>query len=65
MSPPKCLFAQNKLRYLGYVLQADGISPDPTKLNAIKQAKPPTNAKMLKSWLGLTSFYRAYTHRNI
>jgi len=56
----KCNFAQTKLRYLGMVISYDRIEPDPDKLALINKAPRPTNAKMLKSFLGLTGFYRMY-----
>jgi len=52
----KCLWAQHKLPYLGFVLSAEGVQPDVNKLTIIKDAKRPKNVKMLKSFLGLTSF---------
>jgi len=56
----KCLWAQHKLSYLGFVLSAEGVQPDPNKLTIIKDAKRPKNVKMLKSFLGLASFYRRF-----
>ena len=56
----KCKFAQTKLSYLGMILTKDSIEPDPEKLEIIKNASPPKSAKMLKSFLGLTGFYRMY-----
>ena len=56
----KCKFAQSELRYLGMFISKDTIKPDPEKLAIIKQAKPPTNAKLLKSFLGLCGFYRRF-----
>ena len=56
----KCKFAQTELKYLGVVLSQNCLKPDPAKLKIIKDAKPPTSAKLLKSFLGLTSFYRRF-----
>jgi len=56
----KCQFALTKLRYLGMVISCDRIQPDTEKLSIIKKATPPKSAKMLKSFLGLTGFYRIY-----
>jgi len=63
MRADKCIWAQHKLPYLGFILSGDGIEPDPKKLTLISQAQPPKNAKMLKSFLGLTSFYRRFIRR--
>jgi len=56
----KCKIAQTELRYLGMVLSKECIKPDPEKLSVIKNAKPPTNAKLLRSFLGLCNFYRRF-----
>ena len=59
----KCIWAQHKLPYLGFVLSGEGIEPEPKKLAIISEARPPQNAKMLKSFLGLTAFYRRFIRR--
>ena len=38
----KCEFMRSKLVYLGHVVQAGGVSPDPAKVDAIAQLAPPT-----------------------
>lgn len=60
LRPDKCKFAQSELRYLGMILSDGRIKPDPEKLSVIAKAKPPANAKLLKSFLGMTSFYRRF-----
>jgi len=60
LRPDKCKFAQSELRYLGMILTKGRIKPDADKLSIIANAKPPTNAKLLKSFLGLTGFYRRF-----
>jgi len=56
----KCSFGKTSLKYLGFVISHDCIKPDPDKLDVIKNAKAPTNAKMLRSYLGMTSFFRRF-----
>ena len=60
MKPDKCVFAKHEIKYLGMLLGANGIRPDPAKIEVIKNAKAPTNAKLLKSFIGLCSFYRRF-----
>ena len=50
-SKDKCEFNKDKCLYYGMVFSKEGASPDPTKVEAIKQAKPPRNAKELNSFL--------------
>lgn len=63
MRADKCIWAQHKLPYLGFILSGDGIEPDPKKLTLISEAQPPQNARMLKSFLGMTGFYRRFIRR--
>lgn len=56
----KCLFAQNQLEYLGHIVFGKGVTPEPSKLQAITQWPIPTSAKELRAFLGLTSFYRKF-----
>jgi len=63
MRADKCISAQHELPYLGFVLSGEGIQPEPKKLAIISEARPPQNAKMLKSFLGLTTFHRRFIQR--
>ena len=44
---------QKSVRFLGYVVTADGVRPDPAKLDAIKSMPAPTNIAELHCILGL------------
>ena len=37
----KCQFSCSKIVFLGHVIDANGISPDPQKTEAIRKMKPP------------------------
>ena len=39
----KCEFMRDKLVYLGHVVQAGGVSPDPAKVEAIAKLAPPAD----------------------
>jgi hypothetical protein len=45
---------------LGFTLTPDGIKPGKNKLKAVKDAKPPTNIKTIRSFVGLCNFYRTH-----
>ena len=47
----KCEFNKDKCLDYGMVFSKEGASPDPMKVGAIKQAKPPRNTKELNSFL--------------
>ena len=53
----KCVFYQNQVQYLGFVVSKDGVHPDADKVNAIFNAPIPTDVSSLQSFLGLVNFY--------
>ena len=59
----KCVFRNTSVSYLGFTLTSKGISHGKDILKAIKEAKPPTDIKMVRSFIGLCNFFR--THINI
>jgi len=63
LNPEKCHFARRELKYLGHVVNSDGISTDPEKVRAIKEFPAPTNVKALRSFLGLASWYRRFVEK--
>lgn len=60
VKPSKCHFLKESIQYLGFVISNKGIEMDPKKTQAIRDFIPPTNAKKVKSFLGLAGFYRKY-----
>eukprot|EP00118_Oscarella_pearsei_P017903 m.180288 g.180288 ORF g.180288 m.180288 type:complete len:1472 (+) comp39243_c0_seq11:859-5274(+) len=63
LKPSKCHLAQTELRYLGYIISSKGVSADPQKIHAIQSLVPPTTKSLLRSFLGLTSYYRRFVPR--
>ena len=56
----KCTFWMKWLPFLGHVIEAKGISPDPEKIIAIQNILPPKNVTQLWSFLGLAGYYRRF-----
>lgn len=52
----KCEFNKHSIEFYGLVFGSEGVSPDPKKVNAIKESKRPADVKELKSFLGMTSY---------
>ena len=56
----KCSFFQLEIHYLGHVITGDGISIDPTKIEAILEWPVPTNVHEVHSFTGLSGYYRIF-----
>ncbi|KAI9552214.1 pol polyprotein [Daphnia sinensis] len=56
----KCSFGATSLKILGYIVSGAGISPDPTKVNAVSLFPTPCSVKEIQSFIGLCSYYRRF-----
>ena len=56
----KCEFLQEEVEFLGYIVGKNGIRPNPKKLQAIADLQPPENLKDLRSFLGMSGYYRRF-----
>ena len=54
----KCHFALPEIKLLGFVLNRDGIKANPDKTSAIASMPPPRTVKQVRSFLGMTGYYR-------
>ena len=63
----KCQFLETSLKVLGHIVDRRGISPDPAKLEAVRDFPScnegrtlPNKVKRVQSFLGLCSYYRRH-----
>jgi hypothetical protein len=56
----KCRWACTEALYLGHIVSKDGIRPNPALIQAIRDMAEPKNKQELRSFLGLTGFYRRF-----
>jgi hypothetical protein len=60
LNPNKCCFAKKAITFLGHMVSKEGIQPDPGKIQAVLHFPPPRNVTNVKSFMGLTGYYRKY-----
>lgn len=53
----KCTFHQTSISFLGYVIDAQGVAMDRSKVDAVLSWPKPTNVKELQRFLGFANFY--------
>ena len=52
-----CSFLQEKVQFLGHVIDAEGVHPAPEKVQAIVEAPSPVTVTELRSFLGMLHYY--------
>jgi len=60
MNPNKCEFCRSQVRYLGFIVQGDGLTVDPEKTRPILEYPAPRNIKQLRRFLRMSSWYRRF-----
>ena len=53
----KCRFMQANVTYLGYIINAQNVRADSSKVDAIKNAPAPKNVQEVHSFLGCINYY--------
>ena len=56
----KCLLGVNELYFLGHVIDQNGISPLPEKIEAIQNFPQPTSVRQLRRFVGTLNYYRRF-----
>ena len=62
LDPGKSEFAQKKIKYLGFIVHADGkgVGPDLEKVEAIQNWEAPKTQKEVRRFLGFANYYRTF-----
>ncbi|KAL4112118.1 hypothetical protein QTP88_015966 [Uroleucon formosanum] len=60
LQPSKCSFLRKEVNYLGHVITDKVVRPNPQKIDCVVKFPTPTNAKEIKSFLGLSGYYRRF-----
>lgn len=56
----KCKFMKIEVNYLGYVIRAGEVRPNPEKVRALLEAPFPKTARQVRQFLGLASYFRRF-----
>lgn len=56
----KCQFAQNMVKYLGHIIEENGVRPAKDNLKSIREFERPKNKKNVRQLLGKINFYHKY-----
>ncbi|GFX08834.1 retrovirus-related Pol polyprotein from transposon 297 [Trichonephila clavipes] len=60
LNKEKCQFVCDELKYLGLIINKEGIKTDETTVRAIVEVKPPRNAKEVSKFLGMSQWYAKF-----
>ena len=56
----KCEFCCKEVQFLGFIISAEGIKPNPDKFEIISKFQEPKNKTQLQQFLGICNFYRRF-----
>jgi hypothetical protein len=60
LNPSKCCFVAKSITFMGCVVSNEGTKPNPSKINAVLHFPKPRTITNVRSFLGLTGYYRNY-----
>ena len=60
INPEKCHIQRKEVKFLGHIINGEGIQTDPAKTEAIKTFQQPKCIKNLRSFLGICNYYRRF-----
>ena len=56
----KCNFFKTEVKFLGHIISAEGVKPDPDKVAAVDNWPLPKTQTDLRGFLGLTTYFRRF-----
>ncbi|GFY36458.1 retrovirus-related Pol polyprotein from transposon opus [Trichonephila clavipes] len=60
LNKDKCKFGCDEFKYLGLIINKEGIKTDKTKVQAIIEMKSPRNSKEVSKFLGMSQWYAKF-----
>ena len=56
----KCEFLREEIKFLGHIINENGVQPDQEKIEAVQKFEVPVNKKQIRQFLGMSGFYRRF-----
>jgi len=53
LSPSKCEFSKDQIKFLGHIVDKDGVTADPAKIQAVLELSPPSNVREMRRFVGM------------
>ena len=63
LNKDKCVFSKTSVKFLGQVIDSDGIRPDPDKIKAIHDVQEPQNVSDIRRFLGMVNQLSKFSPR--
>ena len=60
LKPTKCHFVKEKVEYLGHLVSAKGLEPNPDKVRIVQEFPRPQSTTDVRSFLGIATYYRRF-----
>lgn len=60
LRPEKCQLFRKQVKFLGHVVSAEGVAPDPEKVASVKDWVVPRTVRQVRSFLGFAGYYRRF-----
>ena len=63
LNPAKCEFSRDSVKFLGHMVDKDGIQADPGKTSAILKMEAPRNVSEVRRFMGMVNQLGKFSHR--
>ena len=60
LKPSKCELFRRRLKYVGHIVDEEGIHPDPGLVQDVLDTPPPQNYTEIRQFLGMAGYYRRF-----